>query len=144
MPIELDTNTMRCISLFESLTNAATRDCIILENKIVVFIVRKGELGKAIGRKGSNINRVRTAFKNKRVVVFEDSDSIEGFIKNLFPNINLLNIDVQERDNNKFAVVTVESKDRGPAIGRDGEKIKTNRAILKRKFNCDLKLETGK
>ncbi|MCC7552593.1 NusA-like transcription termination signal-binding factor [Candidatus Micrarchaeota archaeon] len=138
MPIELDTNTMRCISLFESLTNAATKDCLILDDKIVVFIVRKGELGKAIGRKGSNINRVRTAFKNKRVLVFEDSSSIEGFIKNLFPNINLLNIDVQE----KVVTVTVESKNRGSAIGRDGEKIKTNKAILKRKFNCDLKLET--
>lgn len=142
MPIELDTNTMRCISLFESLTNAATKDCLILEDKIVVFIVRKGELGKAIGRKGSNINRVRTAFKNKRVLVFEDSTTIEGFIKNLFPNINLLNIDVQEKNNGKIVVVTVESKDRGTAIGREGEKIKTNKAILKRKFNCDLKLET--
>jgi N utilization substance protein A len=133
---------MRCISLFESLTDAVTNDCLIIDNKTVVFIVRKGELGKAIGKKGCNINRVRTAFKNKRVLVFEDSNSIEGFIKNLFPNINLLNIEIQEKNNEKLSVVTIESKNRGPAIGRDGEKIKTNKEILRRKFNSDLKLET--
>ncbi len=142
MSIELDTNTLRCLSLFESLTSAVAKDCLILDNKIVVFIVRKGELGKAIGKKGSNINRVRTAFKNKRVVIFEDSDTIEGFIKNLFPNINLLNIDIQEKNNNKIAIITVDLKNRGSAIGRDGDKIKTNKEVLKRKFDCDLKLET--
>ena len=114
----------------------------MIDNKIVVFIVRKGELGKAIGKKGCNINRVRTAFKNKRILVFEDADTIEGFIKNLFPNINLLDISVKENNNESFAVITVQPKDRGSAIGRDGEKIKTNRKILQRKFNCDLKLET--
>jgi len=141
MAIELDANSMRCISLFESLTNTIVKDCVLLEGK-VVFIVKKGELGKAIGRKGANINRVRTAFKNKRVLVFEDADSIEGFIKNLFPNIELLNIEIKEKNGKKTAFVFVDSKDRGNAIGRDGEKIKTNREILQRKFSCDLRLNT--
>ena len=139
MKIQLTADELRSMSLFESLTSALAKDCLLLEDK-VVFIVKKGDLGKAIGKKGANINRVRTAFKNKRVIVVEDADTIEEFIKNLLPNIEILDIKIQEHADRKVAYVTVHNSDRGAVLGREGEKIKTNRKVLIRRFGCDMKI----
>ncbi len=139
MAVQLTADELRSMSLFESLTGALAKDCVFIDNK-VVFIVRKGELGKAIGRKGANINRVRTAFRNKKVIVIEDADSIEEFIRNMFPKIEILNITLHDRPNIPMAYVTVRSEDRGAVIGRNGEKIKTLRKVLIRRFGYDMKI----
>ena len=54
---------MRYISLFESLTGAKVKDCIV--NDIVIFIVHENEMGKAIGKQGSNIKRIENILKKK-------------------------------------------------------------------------------
>ena len=61
--IRFDINTMKFVSLFESLTGARVKDCIELENGLL-FVVEAGEMGKAIGRNGVNIKRVEEKFAN--------------------------------------------------------------------------------
>ena len=136
--IELSKDDMKCIAAFESLTGAGVRDCLILENA-VAFIVSQGDLGKAIGKKGANITRVRNTFA-RQVLVFEDSDDIQQFIRNLFGAIPVTNINVHEKMESKIAFVTVDEKDRGNAIGRNGDRIKVGRSLLQRRFGCDLRL----
>jgi len=136
--VEFNNEELLCIGKFEELTGAGVSDCIITESS-VIFIVLKGDLGKAIGRKGSNITRVRQAFA-RPVFVFEDSDQAEHFIRNVFSNVTITNINIYEKMNAKTAYVTVDEKDRGAAIGKGGERVKLGRALLLRKFNCDLKL----
>ena len=136
--IELSKDDMKCISAFESLTGAGVRDCLIAENA-VAFIVNQGDLGKAIGKKGANITRVRNTFA-RQVLVFEDSEDMEQFIRNLFGSIPVKNINVHEKMEAKVAYVTVDEQDRGNAIGRNGDRIKVGRALLQRRFGCDLRL----
>ncbi len=58
--VKLTSEGMRYIALLESLTGAVTRDCVIDEdNTRVIFVIKKGEMGIAIGKKGCNINRVK-------------------------------------------------------------------------------------
>ncbi|MCX8198345.1 MAG: NusA-like transcription termination signal-binding factor [Candidatus Micrarchaeota archaeon] len=136
--VELSNDDIKCIAEFEAATGATVKDCVITPDA-VVFIVKQGELGKAIGKKGSNITRVRQIFA-RQVLVFEDSDDMEQFIRNLFGNIPVKNINVHEKMDSKTAFVSVDEQDRGAAIGRDGNRIKTCRAVLLRRFNCDLRL----
>jgi N utilization substance protein A len=138
--VELDNDAIKCMALFESLTNAAVRDCMI-NDMAVVFLVAKGELGRAIGKKGANITRVRSAF-GRQVLVFEDSENIEDFIRSLFGSIPISNINIHDKMDSKTAYVTVAETDRGSAIGRGGERIKVCRTMLQRKFNCDLRLNS--
>jgi N utilization substance protein A len=136
--IELSKDDLRAIAEFEGITGARVRDCLITE-AAVAFIVEKGELGKAIGRKGANITRVRQAFA-RQVLVFEDSEDMEQFVRNLFGNVPVKSMNVHEKMEEKIAYVTVDEKDRGTAIGRSGDRIKVGRALLQRRFGCDLRL----
>lgn len=136
--VELSHDDIKCIAEFESITGASVKDCLIAENA-VAFIVAHGDLGRAIGKKGANITRVRQAFA-RQVLVFEDSDDLGQFIRNLFGNIPVKSINVHEKMESKIAFVSVDEKDRGSAIGRDGERIKLGRALLQRRFGCDLRL----
>jgi len=135
---EINLDTMRCISLFESITDAYVDDCVRLQDKII-FIVKKGQISKAIGKGGSNINRVRSAFKNKKIYVIESDDTIEGFIKNMYPKIDV-KVEIKDTSRGKLALIKVDRLKRGAVIGKNGEKIKTNRLLLRRRFDCDLKV----
>lgn len=136
--VELSNDELKCISEFEALTGAAVKDCVITPDAIA-FIVAEGQLGKAIGRRGANITRVRQRF-GRQVLVFEDSPDLHQFIRNLFGQVPVRNINVHEKTNSKTAFVSVDDADRGAAIGREGNRIKMCRAILMRRFNCDLRL----
>jgi len=138
--VELTNDELKCISAFESLTGAMVRDCIISESEIV-FIVSEGELGKAIGKKGANITRVRQSF-GRQVLVFEDNEQMEKFVRSLFAPIAVTNINVHDKMDSKTIYVHVDERDRGSAIGKDGKRIKLARTLVQRKFNCDLRLAT--
>jgi len=136
--VELNNDELKCLTTFEETTGAYATDCLLSENGII-FVIKSGDLGKAIGKKGANINRARTAF-GRPVFIVEEAADIEQFIRNLFGTIPIRNINIHEKNDSKTAFVTVDDSDRGVAIGKNGDRVKLNRAILLRKFGCDLKL----
>ena len=71
---------MKIISLFESLTGAKLKDCIA--NDKVMFIVQESEMGKAIGKKGSNIKRIEGLLK-KSVRLVGVNDDVCKFFANI-------------------------------------------------------------
>ena len=136
--MELNNDDLKALSTFEGLTGACASDVVITEHA-VVFLVARGDMGKAIGQKGSNITRVRQAF-GRQVLVFEENPDMEQFLRSLFAPIPITNINVHEKMNTKTVYVTVDEADRGAAIGHNGDRIKIHRALLLRKFGCDLRL----
>ncbi|MCX6776774.1 MAG: NusA-like transcription termination signal-binding factor [Candidatus Micrarchaeota archaeon] len=136
--VKLNNDDIKCISLFQQLTGASVRDCVISKES-AVFVVSEGELGRAIGKGGSAIMRVKDAFKRK-VDVVEHADDPERFVRNIFSSIEIKNLKIEEGDGGKVAYVTVDPRDRGAAIGRNGERVKLARMLVQRYFNMDLKL----
>ena len=57
-------------------------DCIVSEDRLI-FIVKRGYVGIAIGSKGKNLEKLRTLFK-KNIKFVELDNNLEIFIKNLF------------------------------------------------------------
>ncbi len=135
--IKLTAEEMRYMALLQDLTGAIARDCIIdEENNRVIFIVRPGDAGKAIGRKGANINRLRRLL-GKEIEVIEYADTLEDLVKNIFAPARVLNIRLVKRNGRNILYVVVDPADKGKAIGRGGKKVAIARIVLKRYHNID-------
>ena len=57
--VKINTDGIRYIALFENTTGATAKDCLVDdENNRVIFVVKSGDMGIAIGKNGEHINRV--------------------------------------------------------------------------------------
>ncbi len=138
MGVRLGSDEIRYISLFEGITGATVRDCLVDESEnIIVYVVKEGEMGLAIGKKGANLARVREMI-NKGIDIVEYSDDPKKFIENIMRPAKINNITISDRqDGRKAAVVDVVRKDRGIAIGRSGKTINRAKVLLKRHHGVD-------
>ncbi len=137
MNVKITSEGIRYIALFESLTGAAVRDCIVdEENDRVIFVVKKGDMGIAIGKNGSNINRVKKSIGN-HIEIVEYSDDACEFIENTFQPAMIQKVDILSKESKRLAYVSVVSKDKGLAIGRDGRNIQKAKILAKRHHGLD-------
>lgn len=135
--IRLTIEEMRYISLFQDLTGVTVKDCILdNENNTVIFIVKEGEGGLAVGRGGSNIKMARKLL-GKNIEVVEYSDNFEQFVKNIFMPARVASIRRVQQGGRTVLYVSVHPEDKGVAIGRGGRNIHRARLILKRYFDID-------
>ncbi|MEM4390026.1 MAG: NusA-like transcription termination signal-binding factor [Candidatus Micrarchaeia archaeon] len=139
MPLfKLSNEELRLLSLFERMTGTPAKD-VVSDGHAIAFLIPAGLMGRAIGKKGASIQRVRNAL-GKPVVLFEHADSPEEFIRNLIAPAPAININIQEKNNMKTATVRIDPKYRGSVLGRGGERIKLAQALLQRHFGIALKL----
>ncbi|MBC8223334.1 NusA-like transcription termination signal-binding factor [Candidatus Bathyarchaeota archaeon] len=136
--IKITENEMRYMALLENMTGATIVDCIIEEDdETVIFAVKKGEVGLAVGKGGEKINRFRR-MTNKQVEIYEYIDDAERFIRNALKPAKVKEIRLVDRvGGDRIAMVNVETKDKGIAIGRNGENIKKIRFLAQRYFGLD-------
>jgi len=134
--IRFTNREMRFIALFESITGATVRDCIIDdENNRIIYIVKEGEMGIAIGKRGKNVSLLEK-MTGKRHEIIEFSDDPARFIKNALRPARLREIRITQRtDGRKIAVVSVDPKDKGIAIGKNGKNAERIRFLAKRYFD---------
>ncbi|MEW6748694.1 MAG: NusA-like transcription termination signal-binding factor [Candidatus Micrarchaeota archaeon] len=138
--MELTGDDLNMFSSFEKVTRVMPSDYLVTESSII-FLVSQDSLGKAIGKKAVNIQKLNQVFR-KRVIIAADSDDPEGFVRSFFGNIPIQNIEVRDVMGEQAIMMTVDEKDRGIAIGRSGERIKAAKSFLKKKFNATLHLKT--
>jgi N utilization substance protein A len=133
--IRLTTKEMRYIALFESITSATVRDCIVDdEQNRIIFVVKEGDIGVAIGKGGKNIH-VLERMTGKKHEIIEHSTNPQQFIKNALKPAHVNEIRITERpDGKSIAVVSVSPRDKGVAIGKNGRNAERIRLLAKRYF----------
>ncbi|MDH5438032.1 MAG: NusA-like transcription termination signal-binding factor [Candidatus Bathyarchaeota archaeon] len=133
--IRFTSREMRYIALFESITSATVKDCIIDDalNRII-FIIKEGDIGVAIGKRGKNIHLLEKMTGKKHEII-EHSEIPAQFIKNALKPAQVREIRITQRSDGKtIAVVSVNPKDKGVAIGKNGRNAERIRFLAKRYF----------
>ena len=132
------------MSLFQSITSATARDCIV-DDKMdrVIFVVNKGQMGLAIGKGGSTIKQLQNMVA-KKIELVEFSDDPAEFIRNML-NADMINdVRISERsDGTKQAVVTVDPRKKGAVVGREGRNAEKARLLARRYFQISNVLIVG-
>jgi N utilization substance protein A len=133
--IKFTSREMRFIALFQSITGATVKDCIV-DNDLnrIIFVVKEGSIGMAIGKKGKNIHLLEKMTGKKHEVI-EHSDNPAQFIKNALKPAKVDEVRITERmDGKTIAVISVNPKDKGVAIGKNGRNAERIRFLAKRYF----------
>jgi len=128
-----DTEMIRNINMFESITDVEVIDCIIKDEE-AYFIVPEGKAGMAIGKGGKIVQKVQDKL-GKNVKIYEYSDNLGKFINNLVPT-DLRGVNIEDNDEKKVKI-KVPNENKGKVVGRDGEKIQSIRQILARTHSVD-------
>ena len=68
---------MRYIALFESISGASVKDCIVDEiEQRAIFIVNQGQVGVAIGKGGRNIHTLERMTGKKHEIIEYSEDPV--------------------------------------------------------------------
>ncbi|MCW4035415.1 MAG: NusA-like transcription termination signal-binding factor [Candidatus Bathyarchaeota archaeon] len=133
--IKFTSTEMRYIALFQSITGATVKDCIVDDDlNRLIFIVKEGNIGMAIGKRGKNIHMLEKMTGKKHEVI-EHSENPAQFIKNALKPAKVDEVRITERmDGKTIAVISVNPKDKGVAIGKNGRNAERIRFLAKRYF----------
>lgn len=136
MSIKFSANEIRYIALFENMTGAMVKDCIIDDEQgKVTFVVKNGDMGLAIGKGGSTVTKVKRAV-DKGVEIIEYNEDPAQFIRNILSPAELKSIKViQKEGQDKIAIVNADSSNKRIAIGKNGVNIERAKLLAKRQHD---------
>ncbi len=128
--IKYSADIMRYISFFEALTGAKLKDCFIYDSQLV-FVVHEGEAGKAIGRSGSNIQKIELSLK-KRAKIIEFSDDLARFVSSVVYPLKVRGV---KEENGLLLISGGDTKTKALLIGRDSHNLRKTEETIKRYFD---------
>jgi len=134
--IKLSAQQLSLMSLFQSLSGATARDCIVDEKQNrIIFVVTKGQMGLAIGKDGMSVKKVERAVR-RPVEVVEWADDPEELIRNVLGTRFIEEVRVTDRlDGTKGVVVVVDHRKKGAVLGIGGRNAEKVRLLAKRYFD---------
>jgi len=128
--VTFDEQTIKYVALFQDMTRTTVVDCVDAQDRLI-FVVKEGDIGKAIGKKGENVAKLKRLF-NKDIHIVEFSDEPEKFVANVFRNYDVKNVAIEQRGDITHATVTVDSSKKGRAIGKEGRNLRVSRDLIAR------------
>lgn len=135
MNLTFNTETIRLITLFESITHAPVKDCLVVDDtNTIYFIIEEGKIGVAIGKNGNSVKHAERVI-GKTIKLFEFSEDIVSFAKKIIPQAT--RIKVRNEDGKVTIEVHVEKKNRPIVIGRGGRNLRIYKELFKRNQKVD-------
>lgn len=128
--ITLTEESLRTMSFFHEVTGVMALDCMEGEDR-VTLVVPQGQVGRAVGRGGEKVARLRRMLRREVYVVEYDPDP-RAFVRNVFRGSGVREVELQERGGALHALVTVDPAKKGKAIGRGGRNLDAARDLIRR------------
>jgi N utilization substance protein A len=126
----------RYIEELRILTKSTAIDCLLDERfDRIIYVIRPGDMGLAIGKKGENIKRMQKVL-GKKIEMVEYSENPTEFMQNMFRPAVLSR--VTEEEDGKVNIIIGKKGDLGIAIGRGGANVEKARLLFRRFFGKEL------
>jgi len=127
----------RYIEELRILTKSTALDCVIDDRfERVIYVIRQGDMGLAIGKKGENIKRLQNVL-GKRIEMVEYDEAPDTFIANIFKPAEVAGIE-RTPENGPVHVLLKKKNDLGIAIGKGGCNIEKARVLCRRFFGVEV------
>jgi len=127
----------RYIEELRILTKSTAIDCVIDERfDRVIYIIKPGDMGYAIGKKGDNIKKMQKVL-GKKIEMVEYTDNINDFLVNIFKPVNVSAIK-EDSTTHTVDVIIKKKADLGIAIGKKGSNVEKARILLKRFYHIEM------
>jgi len=134
--IKLTSDQLGLISIFQNMSGATVRDCIVDDKGgRLIFIVNKGQMGLAIGKRGSTIQNIERVVK-KPIEVVEWSDDPAEMIRNALDPSAVQEVRLTDRlDGSKSMAVIADPRRKGAVTARGEKNAEKVRLIAKKYFD---------
>jgi len=119
------------LNALNSASGANARDCVVQGN-VISFLIRKEELGKAIGKEANAVKKLRQRLK-MNVELLEYPENVGEFIKKALYNIKVKEVSVSEKNGKKVAAVTLEAGEKRKVLGF-ASRLKRIKALAQRNY----------
>jgi len=122
----------RYIEELRIITRSTALDCVIDDAfDRIIYVIRKGDMGIAIGKNGANIKKLQKIL-GRRVEMVEHDEEICVFVSNILKPAVVKGMSEDEEGNVYITVMT--RSDLGIAIGKGGCNVEKARILIKRYF----------
>ena len=126
----------RYIEELRILTKSTALDCLMDERfDRIIYVIRPGDMGLAIGKKGENIKRMQKVL-GKKIEMVEYSENPDEFIANMFRPAILST--VRRDEAGRVSIILQKRSDLGIAIGKGGANVEKARLLFRRFFGSEL------
>ncbi|MDK2384412.1 MAG: NusA-like transcription termination signal-binding factor [Candidatus Korarchaeota archaeon] len=137
----------RYIQLFHNMLGVRPKDVVEdKEENRLIFVVEKGDLGRAVGRGGRKLKTMRRLLRgdlDMSIEVVEFDNTPEGFVTNLLSPARIPKVRIVKQGDETVAIAYVVEQDKSIAIGKNGRRIKRARILAKRWYDIDnIKIAT--
>jgi len=133
----IDMQKMMYINLFEKVTKLRIRYCF-LYNEILMFVVPKKLLSKAIGEGAQNIKKLSEILKKRiRIVPMpEGIEEMEIFIRKIVDPVEFKSVEVQGDE----MILTAGSRNKAALLGRNKRRLLEMQKIISIFFRKNFKI----
>jgi N utilization substance protein A len=134
--IKLSSEQLSLMSMFQSVTGATARDCVVDEKlNRLIFVVAKGQMGLAIGKDGVSVKKLERSVR-RPVEVVEWADGVEELMRNALGAKHVQRVEISNRlDGTKGVVVFVDPRKKGAVLGLGGRNAEKVRMLARRYFD---------
>ncbi|QSZ67768.1 NusA-like transcription termination signal-binding factor [Methanofollis aquaemaris] len=127
----------RYIEELRILTKSVAVDCIIDDRfDRVIYVIKPGDMGLAIGKKGENIRKMQKVL-GKRIEMVEYAEEKEAFIANILRPAEVEDVRTDEISG-KLEIVIRKKSELGIAIGKGGSTVEKARLLVRRFFGDEV------
>ncbi|MAG22017.1 MAG: NusA-like transcription termination signal-binding factor [Candidatus Diapherotrites archaeon] len=137
--MKLGSDEIFYINVFDSISGAVAKDVIVQGNS-VVFLVKKGDVGKAVGKNACNVNTLRKKF-GKNIEILEQGDNPEEFVKKALYTVKIKSVEIVENEDRKNGFVVLDAGEKRKLLSNLG-RFKRIKEIAKRNYGLhELRLK---